>query len=192
MYLPDPPAPGSPTVVFLDRGAWGSGRRQDHGFVGEAPASRGIVTLAAHTTSTARALPGVCAIQRARPALAGRPVDRAQATAGRVGLAGPCDLLPIGAPEAQRAFEWPQPPADSLSLLHARRTGAGRSFRALLLAARNDTLVDPRRNTPARARTLGQHGIAVETERSHRGGHTTLIGAPWRRRCAASRPCSTG
>ena len=188
VYQPDPPVPGAPIVVFFYGGSWSSGRRQDYRFVGEALASRGIVTLVAdYRLSPQVRYPVFRAGQRARAALGVGPGREPGASpqrlfavghsagaynaamlaldprwlgavsmaperlAGWVGLAGPYDFLPIGAPEAQVAFEWPQTPADSQPLFHARRTGPGRSPRALLLAARDDTLVDPERNTQALA-----------------------------------------
>ncbi len=49
VYQPTTPAPaaGHPTALFLYGGSWNSGSRQDYRFVGEALASRGILTLVA-------------------------------------------------------------------------------------------------------------------------------------------------
>lgn len=214
VYQPDPPVAGAPIVVFFYGGSWSSGRRQDYRFVGEALASRGIVTLVADyrlspqvrypvfVQDSALALRWASdqatrlgaspqrlyavghsagAYNAAMLALDPRWLGAVSMAPGRlagwVGLAGPYDFLPIGVPEAQVAFEWPQTPADSQPLFHARRTGPGLSPRALLLAARDDTLVDPVRNTQALARTLGQRGVAVDLELFDRVSHTTLIGA---------------
>jgi acetyl esterase/lipase len=214
VYQPDPPVADAPIVVFFYGGSWSSGRRQDYRFVGEALASRGIVTLVADYRLSPQVRYPVfvqdCALalrwasdQAARLgaspqrlfvvghsagaynaamlALDPRWLEAVsmapERLAGWVGLAGPYDFLPIGVPEAQVAFEWPQTPADSQPLFHARRTGPGRSPRALLLAAREDTLVDPGRNTRTLAKTLGQQGVAVELELLDRVSHTTLIGA---------------
>ncbi len=204
----------APIVVFFYGGSWSSGRRQDYRFVGEALASRGIVTLvadyrlspqvrypvfvqdsalalrwasdqAASLGASPQRLYAVghsagaynAAMLALDPRWLGAVSMAPERLAGWVGLAGPYDFLPIGAPEAQVAFEWPQTPADSQPLFHARRTGPGRSSRALLLAARNDTLVDPQRNTQALAHTLGQQGVAVELALLEGVSHTTLIGA---------------
>ena len=214
VYQPVPPVADAPIVVFFYGGSWSSGRRQDYRFVGEALASRGIVTLvadyrlspqvrypvfvqdsalalgwAARQAATLGASPqrlfvmghSAGAYNAAMLALDPRWLDAVSMApgqlAGWVGLAGPYDFLPIGVPEAQVAFEWPQTPADSQPLFHARRTGPGRSPPALLLAARDDALVDPQRNTQALASTLGQQGVAVELALLDRVSHTTLIGA---------------
>jgi len=44
-YLPARPVPQAPIVVFFYGGSWTTGERADYRFVGEALASRGIVTL---------------------------------------------------------------------------------------------------------------------------------------------------
>ena len=214
VYLPDPPVADAPIVVFFYGGSWSSGRRQDYRFVGEALASRGIVTLVADYRLSPQvrypvfvqdsALALRWAVDRAAnlgaspqrvfavghsagaynaamlaldPRWLGAVSLAPERLAGWVGLAGPYDFLPIGVPEVRVAFEWPQTPADSQPLFHARRSGPGRVPRTLLLAARNDTLVDPRRNTQALASALGQQGIAVELELLEGVSHTTLIGA---------------
>lgn len=105
-------------------------------------------------------------------------VDLAPAQlAGWIGLAGPYDFLPIGVPEAQVAFGWPHTPADSQPLFHAQRLRPARAAPALLLAARQDLLVDPQRNSEALAQALAQRGMPVELELFGRVSHTTLIGA---------------
>jgi acetyl esterase/lipase len=47
VYVPHQPMPGAPVVVFFYGGSWNSGSRLDYRFVGEALASRGIVTVVA-------------------------------------------------------------------------------------------------------------------------------------------------
>ncbi len=47
VYVPHQPLPGAPVVVFFYGGSWNSGSRVDYRFVGEALASRGIVTVVA-------------------------------------------------------------------------------------------------------------------------------------------------
>lgn len=214
VFQPDPPVADAPIVVFFYGGSWSSGRRQDYRFVGEALASRGIVTLVADyrlspdvrypvfVQDSALALRWAAdraaslgaspqrlfvvghsagaynaAMLALDPRWLGAVSMAPERLAGWVGLAGPYDFLPIAAREAQVAFEWPQTPADSQPLFHARRTGPGRSPRALLLAAREDVLVDPQRNTLALAAVLGQQGVGVEHELLDRVSHTTLIGA---------------
>jgi acetyl esterase/lipase len=47
IYLPAPTVRGAPIAVFFYGGSWSSGARADYRFVGEALASRGIVTVVA-------------------------------------------------------------------------------------------------------------------------------------------------
>ena len=47
VYVPHQPMPGAPVVVFFYGGSWNSGSRVDYRFVGEALASKGIVTVVA-------------------------------------------------------------------------------------------------------------------------------------------------
>jgi acetyl esterase/lipase len=109
--------------------------------------------------------------------LGGAGVDRAQ-LAGWIGLAGPYDFLPIGIPAVQEAFEWPGTPADSQPLFHAQQPLDERAPpRTLLIAARNDTLVDPQRNTVGLAQALRARGQPVQSLLLNGVGHATLIGA---------------
>ena len=101
---------------------------------------------------------------------------RHEELAGWAGLAGPYDFLPIGIPAVQRAFNWPDTPANSQPLFHVPAS-AGLKHRVLLLAAKSDTLVNPQRNTLAMAQALQQRGTPVELELLDRVSHTTLIGA---------------
>ena len=100
------------------------------------------------------------------------------ALAGWIGLAGPYDFLPIALPDVQRAFNWPSTPADSQPLHHARHPERPlQPHRVLLMAAQEDRLVDPQRNTLAMAEALKERGLAVQTELLDGVGHATLIGA---------------
>lgn len=92
-----------------------------------------------------------------------------------VGLAGPYDFLPIGIPEVQTAFHWPDTPPDSQPLFHAQRLRAAPP--ALLLAARQDVLVNPQRNSVALAQALAAQGVSVELALLDRLSHATLVGA---------------
>lgn len=99
------------------------------------------------------------------------------ALAGWILLAGPYDFLPIIARGVRQAFDWPNTPADSQPLFHARQAPvSAQPARALLLAAREDQLVDPQRNTVAMATTLRQRGLDVRSELLDGVGHATLIG----------------
>lgn len=213
VYIPTSPATDAPIAVFFYGGSWSSGDRADYRFVGEALASRGIVTVVADY----RLSPGVrypvflqdCAqavrwaaehaasfgASRERLFLVGHSAGGYNAAmlaldprwlagaglaprqlAGWVGLAGPYEFLPIVNPDAQVAFEWPNTPADSQPLFHAQ-AGHAMPRRALLLAAKSDTLVNPQRNTVAMAAALQRRGTQVDVELFDRVSHTTLIGA---------------
>lgn len=213
VYRPVGAAPDAPIAVFFYGGSWSSGDRADYRFVGEALASRGIVTVVAdyrlspevrypvflqdcaQAVRWTRDNAGRLGASPSRLFVTGHSAGAYNAAmlaldarwladvgmkpaelAGWVGLAGPYDFLPIGIPDVQRAFNWPDTPANSQPLFHAG--GAeGLDHRVLLLAARNDTLVNPRRNTLAMAQALQRRGTAVELELFDRLGHTTLIGA---------------
>lgn len=208
IYLPTPAVRGAPMAVFFYGGSWSSGSRADYRFVGEALASRGIVTVVAdyrlspevrypvfledcaQAVRWAGAQASAFGASRDRLFIVGHSAGAYNAAmlaldprwlgeerfAGWAGLAGPYDFLPIGNPEVQVAFEWPGTPADSQPLLHANaHTAPARP--ALLLAARNDTLVDPQRNTVALAEALQRRGTRVELQLFDRVSHTTLIGA---------------
>lgn len=213
IYLPAPVVRGAPMAVFFYGGSWSSGSRADYRFVGEALASRGIVTVVAdyrlspevrypvfledcaQAVRWAGAQASAFGASRDRLFIVGHSAGAYNAAmlaldprwlgavnlapkqlAGWVGLAGPYDFLPIGNPDVQVAFEWPNTPADSQPLFQAIAHTGGPA-RALLLAARNDTMVNPQRNTLALAQVLQQQGTAVDVELFDRVSHTTLIGA---------------
>lgn len=209
LYLPVNLTPRAPMAVFFYGGSWNSGARADYRFVGEALASRGVITavadyrlnpevryptfledcaLAVNWALDQAPTRGVHSVyvmghsagayNAAMLALDPRwlqPLGRSpEALAGWIGLAGPYDFLPIGIPEVQEAFDWPHTPEDSQPLFHASRRG---SPRALLLAAKDDSLVSPERNTQQLARALRQQGTAVEVALFDRLSHASLIGA---------------
>lgn len=214
VYLPAPAAvTAAPIAVFFYGGSWSSGDRADYRFVGEALASRGIVTVVAdYRLSPEVRYPaflhdGADAVRwaadnatafgasRERLFLVGHSAGAYNAAmlaldprwlarvglaprqlAGWAGLAGPYDFLPIGNPDVQVAFEWPNTPADSQPLFHAT-AGHATPRRVLLLAAKKDSLVNPERNTLAMASVLEQQGTQVDVELFGRVSHTTLIGA---------------
>lgn len=91
--------------------------------------------------------------------------------AGFIGIAGAYDFLPIAIPEVQVAFNWPNTPPDSQPLWHASPAAP----RALLLAARNDTLVNPVRNTEGLSKKLRDAGVPVQTEMLDGVSHVTII-----------------
>jgi acetyl esterase/lipase len=215
VYLPATTITGRPLVVFFYGGSWQNGSRANYRFVGEALASRGIVTVVADyrlspevrypafLEDSAMALNWALAqadawqVDTRQVYLMGHSAGAYNAAmlaldprwlaphglspaglAGWIGLAGPYDFLPIQATGVRRAFGWPDTPADSQPLFHARRPALPLPpHRVLLLAARQDRLVDPQRNTVGLAQALGQRGVAVESELLDGVGHATLIGA---------------
>jgi len=213
VYLPVNKVPEAPMAVFFYGGSWSSGERADYKFVGEALASRGIVTVIADyrlspevrypvfLQDCARAVRwardnaqrlgaspsrlfvsghSAGAYNAAMLALDARWLTEVNMQpaelAGWAGLAGPYDFLPIGIPEVQLAFNWPDTPASSQPLFHAP-AGTGLKHRVLLLAAKSDTAVNPQRNTMALAQALQRRGTPVELELFDRVNHVTLIGA---------------
>ena len=216
VYLPLEPVDrqAAPLAVFFYGGSWSSGQRSDYRFVGEALASRGVVTVVADYRLSPQVRYPVflhdCALA-VRWAMAhasrwGASPRRVfvvghsagaynaamlaldprwlggegllpQQLAGWVGLAGPYDFLPIGVPDVQHAFDWPRTPADSQPLFQVTSQPFASAPPALLLAARNDTLVNPIRNTVALAQALRARGDTVDFTLFDRASHTTLIGA---------------
>jgi len=93
--------------------------------------------------------------------------------AGWIGMAGPYDFLPIGNPDAQVAFDWPNTPPDSQPMAHV----SAASPRALLMAVSKDKLVDPVRNTRQMVAKLRAVGVPVQSREFDNLSHITLIGA---------------
>lgn len=93
--------------------------------------------------------------------------------AGWVGMAGPYNFLPIVDPDSRRAFDWPDTPLDSQPIAHA----TAQAPRTLLLAAREDQVVNPQRNSVQLAQRLRGAGVDVELEVLEGVNHVTIIGA---------------
>lgn len=93
--------------------------------------------------------------------------------AGWIGLAGPYDFLPIRDPATQRAFGWPDTPADSQPVAHVSPAAPP----CLLLAPREDGTVDPVRNTLGLAARLRRAGVRVQAELLDGVNHVTIVGA---------------
>lgn len=93
--------------------------------------------------------------------------------AGWIGLAGPYDFLPIVDPQVQVAFGWPHTPADSQPIFYAD----AKAPRSLLLAARNDKVVDTQRNTVGLANRLRAAGTDVDMRIFDRLSHVTTVAA---------------
>ena len=210
VYQPGADIRNAPLVVFFYGGNWTSGERGDYRFVGEALASRGIVTVVAdYRLSPAFRYPAFVqdsagAVRWAFDHAADYGADPARIfvmghsagaynaamvaldsrwlaaeglapsrLAGWIGLAGPYDFLPIIDPKARVAFSWPDTPDSSQPLAHASST----SPPALLLAAADDSVVNPRRSTVAMAERLRASGVRVESALFDGVGHVTLLAA---------------
>lgn len=96
---------------------------------------------------------------------------RASALRGWIGLAGPYDFLPIVNPTTRPVFHFPDTPAASQPIRHV----SPGSPPALLIAANNDDLVNPRRNTGALASKLRANGVTVQEVYFDGVTHTTLV-----------------
>lgn len=90
---------------------------------------------------------------------------------GWIGLAGPYDFLPIQNPDVRPVFFWPDSPPQSQPINHVSRGAPP----ALLMASRDDDLVNPTRNTGGLARKLRQAGVPVKDFYFARTGHATLV-----------------
>ncbi len=88
-----------------------------------------------------------------------------------IGMAGPYDFLPIGDPDAQAAFDWPNTSPDSQPINHV----TAQAPRTLLMVGMDDKLVDPRRNTLAMAEKLRAAGVDTTLHTYPTMGHVTLI-----------------
>lgn len=93
--------------------------------------------------------------------------------AGWIGLAGPYDFLPIVNPEAQVAFNWPATPRDTQPVEHVSRAAP----RALLLAAAQDDMVNPRRSTVGLGERLRAAGAPVQVRLLDKVSHVTILAA---------------
>lgn len=93
--------------------------------------------------------------------------------AGFIGIAGPYDFLPIGIPDTQLAFNWPDTPRDTQPVEHA----SANAPRTLLIAARKDDLVDPSRNTVRLGERLQAAGARVTVQLLDGVNHVTVIAA---------------
>lgn len=90
---------------------------------------------------------------------------------GWIGLAGPYDFLPIENPAVRPVFFWPDSPPQSQPINHVSRDAPP----ALLIAASNDDLVNPTRNTGGLAHKLRAAGVPVQDFYYSRPNHITLV-----------------
>ncbi|WP_395604239.1 alpha/beta hydrolase [Pseudomonas sp. B21128] len=90
---------------------------------------------------------------------------------GWIGLAGPYDFLPIENPAVRPVFFWPDSPPQSQPINHVSRGAPP----ALLIAASEDDLVNPTRNTGGLAHKLRAAGVPVQDFYYSRPNHITLV-----------------
>ena len=90
---------------------------------------------------------------------------------GWIGLAGPYDFLPIENPAVRPVFFWPNSPPQSQPINHVSRDAPP----ALLIAASEDELVNPTRNTSGLAHKLRAAGVPVQDFYYSRPNHITLV-----------------
>jgi acetyl esterase/lipase len=93
--------------------------------------------------------------------------------AGWIGIAGPYDFLPIQNPDTQVAFNWPATRPETQPLAHVSPIAPP----ALLLAAREDEVVNPQRSTVGLALALRKAGVAVRHRLYDRVSHATVLAA---------------
>ncbi|MEB0079923.1 alpha/beta hydrolase [Pseudomonas sp. CCI3.2] len=92
---------------------------------------------------------------------------------GWIGLAGPYDFLPIDNEDVKPVFFFPNSPPDSQPINHVSRD----SPPALLIASKDDKVVNPTRNTGGLAARLRADGVPVRELYFSRTGHATLVAA---------------
>ncbi len=107
------------------------------------------------------------------PSLLASTGQSPQVLAGFIGLAGPYDFLPMTNPDAQPVFFHPHYPPGTQPLAHASAAAP----RSLLLAAQDDALVNPQRNSVGLARALQAAGVPVQLKLYPRVSHATLVAA---------------
>jgi acetyl esterase/lipase len=101
----------------------------------------------------------------------GRQGLRPDSLRGWIGLAGPYDFLPVQNPTARPVFHAPDTPADSQPVQHVSASAPP----ALLIAAEEDDLVNPVRNTGGLAARLRSAGVPVRELYYDGVGHATLV-----------------
>lgn len=90
---------------------------------------------------------------------------------GWIGLAGPYDFLPIGNQTTRPVFDYPNTRPESQPINHVD----AKAPPALLIAARDDDLVDPVRNTGGLAGKLRAAGVPVRELYYGGVNHYTLV-----------------
>jgi acetyl esterase/lipase len=101
----------------------------------------------------------------------GRYGLRPDSLRGWIGLAGPYDFLPVQNRTTRPVFHYPDTPADSQPVSHVSASAPP----ALLIAAKEDSLVNPVRNTGGLATRLRAAGVPVREIYYDGVGHATLL-----------------
>lgn len=107
------------------------------------------------------------------PTLLGKVGLKPSILSGWIGLAGPYDFLPIDNEDVKPVFFFPDSPPDSQPINHVSRD----SPPALLIASKDDKVVNPTRNTGGLAARLRADGVPVRELYFSRTGHATLVAA---------------
>ena len=94
-----------------------------------------------------------------------------EAIRGWIGLAGPYNFLPVENPNVQPIFFHPHSPPESQPVFHVRPGLPP----ALLIAAKEDEVVDPTSNTGSLADKLRDNDVPVNEVYLERVGHATLV-----------------
>jgi acetyl esterase/lipase len=90
---------------------------------------------------------------------------------GWIGLAGPYDFIPVTNLIARPVFFFPDTPPSSQPINHVTAAAPP----ALLIAAQNDALVNPVRNTGGMARRLRENGVPVSEIYYDKVSHASLV-----------------
>lgn len=90
---------------------------------------------------------------------------------GWIGLAGPYDFLPISNPTTRPVFDFPNALPESQPLAHVKAGGPP----ALLIAPREDKVVNPARNTGGMAARLRENGVPVQELYYDGVSHASLV-----------------
>jgi acetyl esterase/lipase len=92
---------------------------------------------------------------------------------GWIGLAGPYNFLPIQNPDVKPVFFHPDTPPESQPINQVTKLAPP----ALLIAPKNDDLVNPTRNTGMLANALREAGVPVNEIYFDKVNHVTLAGS---------------
>lgn len=101
----------------------------------------------------------------------GKQGEKPSVLRGWIGLAGPYDFLPIQNPTTRPVFDYPNTPPDSQPLGFVSAAAPP----ALLIAPKEDKVVNPARNTGGMAARLRENRVPVRELYYDGVGHATLV-----------------